>query len=78
MPETRNFLAAPPLRRKWFDLNAIRLALATPAIAPVVLTFFLATLGFASFEVTLSLLNQHALHLRTTTISLSSPTSARC
>jgi MFS family permease len=63
LPETRNFIAAPPLERKWFDLHAIRTALSNPAIAPVVLTFFLATLGFASFEVTLSLLNQDALEL---------------
>jgi MFS family permease len=64
LPETRDFLTAPPLSRKWLDPHALRTALGTPAIAPVVLTFFLATLGFASFEVTLSLLNQDALGLR--------------
>ncbi len=64
LPETRNFLAAPPLKRGWFDLHATRVALTTPAIAPVVLTFFMATLGFASFEVTLSLLNNEALGLK--------------
>jgi MFS transporter, DHA1 family, tetracycline resistance protein len=63
MPETRNFLTAPPLDRKWIDLRAIGHVLHNPAIAPVVLTFFLATLGFASFEVTLSLLNRQALKL---------------
>jgi MFS family permease len=63
MPETRRFDTAPPLDRKWFDPRAVRLALSNPAIAPVVLTFFLATLGFASFEVTLSLLNKDALGL---------------
>jgi MFS family permease len=63
MPETRNFAAAPSLTRKWLDLGATRTALTNPAIAPVILTFFLATLGFASFEVTLSLLNRDALGL---------------
>ncbi len=63
MPETRNFALAPPLDRKWFDPGAIAKALSTPAIAPVVLTFFLATLGFASFEVTLSLLNADVLEV---------------
>jgi MFS family permease len=62
--ETRDFVAAPTLERKWFDTKALRWALTTPAIAPVVLTFFLATLGFASFEVTLSLLNRDALGLK--------------
>jgi MFS family permease len=63
MPETRNFETAPPLDRKWIDPHAIAGVLRNPAIAPVVLTFFLATLGFASFEVTLSLLNKEALKL---------------
>ncbi|MFO0928794.1 MAG: MFS transporter [Gemmataceae bacterium] len=63
LPETRNFLAAPTLDRRWLNLRAMRLALSNPAIAPVVLVFFLATLGFASFEVTLSLLNKDALRL---------------
>lgn len=64
MPETRDFASAPSLVRKWLDLSALRTALTTPALAPVVLTFFLATLGFASFEVTLSLLNKQTLELR--------------
>ena len=63
MPETRNFETAPPLDRRWIDLHAFHQVLRDPAIAPVVLTFFLATLGFASFEVTLSLLNRNALGL---------------
>jgi MFS family permease len=62
MPETRRPGAAP-LDRKWFNWHGIQLALRTPALAPVVLTFFLATLGFASFEVTLALLNKDALGL---------------
>jgi MFS transporter, DHA1 family, tetracycline resistance protein len=63
MPETRRFGAAP-LARKWFDTQAIRNVLRNPAVAPVVWTFFLATLGFASFEVTMSLLNRDALRLQ--------------
>ncbi len=63
LPETRRFDTAPPLKRKWFDTQAIRLALGNPAIAPVVWCFFLATLGFGGLEVTLSLLNRDALGL---------------
>jgi MFS family permease len=62
LPETRR-PGARPLDRKWFNWQGVKLALSTPALAPVVLTFFLATLGFASFEVTLSLLNKDALGL---------------
>jgi MFS transporter, DHA1 family, tetracycline resistance protein len=62
LPETRKFDAAPPLERRLVNWSAIRLALASSAIAPVVLTFFLATLGFGAFEVTLALLLKDALH----------------
>lgn len=65
MPETRQFDAAPPLSRGWFDLRALRIVLASSAVAPVVLVFFLATLGFSGFEVTLALLNEEALGLTT-------------
>src|SRR5262249_30051527 len=58
---TRRCARAPPLERRWFDPGAILDALMSPAIGPVVLTFFLASLGFASFEVTLALLNQEVL-----------------
>jgi MFS family permease len=63
LPETRRFGEAPVARRKLLDLSAWGRALRTPAIAPVILTFFLATIGFASFEVTLALLNRDVLHL---------------
>ncbi len=62
LPETRQFRAGP-IDRKWLNWNGVRLVMHTPALAPVVLTFFLATLGFASFEVTLSLFNKDALKL---------------
>lgn len=54
--ETRHFGERPPLARKWLDFSGWRFALANAALAPVVLTFFLATLGFGGFESTLSLL----------------------
>lgn len=61
LPETRRFEAAPPAPRRWLDLAAMKWALASSAIGPVILTFFLATLGFASFEVTLALLLKDAM-----------------
>jgi MFS family permease len=61
LPETRKFDAAPPVERRLVNWSALRLALASTAIAPVVLTFFLATLGFGAFEVTLALLLKDAL-----------------
>jgi MFS family permease len=63
LPETRHFEEAPPLRRRWFDLRATRDVLSRPALAPVVLTFFLATLGFGGFEPTLALLIKDTLGL---------------
>ncbi|MBY0233256.1 MAG: MFS transporter [Gemmataceae bacterium] len=63
MPETRDFASAPPARREWLDLRAFGESMRNPALAPVMLTFFMATLGFASFEVTLALLNKDALGL---------------
>ena len=62
LPETRH-TGGPVLERRWLNLHGWRIALATPAIAPVVITFFLATLGFGSFETTLSLINRDALRL---------------
>jgi MFS family permease len=63
MPETRHFEEAPPLVRRWFDWRATRNVLRSPALAPVVLTFFLATLGFGGFEPTLALLIKDTLYL---------------
>jgi MFS family permease len=61
LPETRQFDQASPVNRKWLDVRALRQALASPAIGPVMLTFFLATVGFASFEATLALFLQDTL-----------------
>jgi MFS family permease len=55
LPETRKFVEAPPVGRGWINWSALRWALGSSAIGPVILTFFLATLGFAAFETTLAL-----------------------
>lgn len=64
MPETRDFSVKSDFVRQWFDLRAARHVLSSRAVAPVVLTFFLASLGFASFEVTLAKLNSDVLQLK--------------
>jgi MFS family permease len=64
LPETRRFSEAPAPLRRWMAFSGWKLALASLAIGPVVLTFFLATLGFGGFESTLSLLLQDAFVLR--------------
>ncbi|MCI0639503.1 MAG: MFS transporter [Gemmataceae bacterium] len=56
LPETRRLDTAPASTRRWFDPAALARALANTAIGSVILTFFLATLGFGAFEVTLALL----------------------
>jgi DHA1 family tetracycline resistance protein-like MFS transporter len=63
LPETRHFGEAPPLQRRWLDWRATRDVLSQPALAPVVLVFFLATLGFGGFEPTLALLIKDSLQL---------------
>jgi MFS family permease len=56
LPETRRFETSPTARRKIIDFSAVRKALGSAAIGPVILTFFLASLGFGAFETTLALL----------------------
>ncbi|HZZ80120.1 MAG TPA: MFS transporter [Gemmataceae bacterium] len=53
--ETRQFGSEPVLRRQLFDIAAIHKTLLDSAVGPVILTFFIASLGFGSFEVTLAL-----------------------
>jgi MFS family permease len=53
--ETRVFGGATIGRRTLFDWTATRNVLTNPAVGPVILTFFIASLGFGSFEVTLAL-----------------------
>ncbi len=55
LPETRVPGAESVVRRHLLDPSGIRFALANPAIGPIILIFFLASLGFGSFEVTLSI-----------------------
>src|SRR5205807_3680372 len=62
MPETLRAGSAPGHRRGWLNLSGLRLALNTPTVGLLILTFFLSTLAFASFEPTLALLTQDVLH----------------
>jgi MFS transporter, DHA1 family, tetracycline resistance protein len=57
MPETRRPDVLSP-RRNWFDVRGTRSTLRTPTVGVLVLTFFLATFGFAQFEATLALLTK--------------------
>jgi MFS family permease len=62
LPETRRFGEAT-VQRKWIDWRGLQEAFQSAAIWPVVLTFFMATFGFAMFEPTLALLIRDALGL---------------
>ena len=62
LPETRRFETEPPLARGWLNFAGMGKALASSSIGPVILTFFLATLGFGAFEVTLALLLKDSFH----------------
>jgi DHA1 family tetracycline resistance protein-like MFS transporter len=60
MPETlRPGVSAG--RRNWLNLSGIRLAFQTPTVPALILTFFLSTLAFASFEPTVALLAKDLL-----------------
>jgi DHA1 family tetracycline resistance protein-like MFS transporter len=63
LPETRRFAERPPIERRVVNFSALRYALTSSALAPVVLVFFLATVGFAGFESTLSLLLENVLKI---------------
>jgi MFS family permease len=62
LPETRTLRSAA-FDRKWIDVRAFRSALSQPVVGAVVLTFFLATLGFGAFETTLAMMNRDLLGL---------------
>lgn len=65
MPETRRFdVAATEKGRP--KLATVFRVLRDPGIGPVILTFFLATLGFGSFEATLAMLLEDVLGLKRT------------
>lgn len=55
LPETRVATEVSTARRRLMDWSAIQHALADASIGPVILTFFIASLGFGAFEVTLAL-----------------------
>jgi hypothetical protein len=63
LPETRRFEEAPPTPRRGVNLAALRVMTSDRVIGPIVLTFFLATLGFAAFETTLALLLKEVVGL---------------
>lgn len=63
LPETRKFNTAGTARG-WIDFGVIGKALRSPAIGPVILVFFLASLGFSSFEVTLAMVNRDSLGVK--------------
>jgi MFS transporter, DHA1 family, tetracycline resistance protein len=58
MPETLVPGVETGLRRRLLDLSAIRFACTSSAIGPVILIFFMASLGFGAFEVTLAVFLQ--------------------
>jgi MFS family permease len=61
MPETLRPGSTSGHRRGWLNWSGLRLALNTPTVGLLILTFFLSTLAFASFEPTLALLTQDVL-----------------
>jgi MFS family permease len=63
LPETRTSGAPSTARRTWIDMSAWKFAFSSTAIAPVILIFFLATLGFGGFETTLAMLLRDVVHL---------------
>jgi MFS family permease len=61
LPETRR-PGVPGHHRGWLDTGRLLRTLKTPTVGLLVLTFFLATLAFAMFEATLSLLTKDVFH----------------
>jgi DHA1 family tetracycline resistance protein-like MFS transporter len=59
LPETRQPGRRVP-HRGWLDWHSLLATLRTPTVGLLVITFFLATFGFANFEATLSLLTKEA------------------
>lgn len=61
LPETRRFEDATQVRPRGSRFAALQVMFGNRSIGPIVLTFFLATLGFAAFEVTLALFLKEVL-----------------
>jgi len=64
LPETRSSAFATRSTRRILDLSAWKMALTTAAIGPVVLTFFLATIGFGAMESTLARVIKDTLEIK--------------
>lgn len=62
LPETR-VPGVPGRERRLLDVGTMRRVLANPLLGPVVVVFFLASLGFGGFETTLALINRDTLQL---------------
>ncbi len=62
LPETRVFNGDSTTRKHILDPSALHHALTDSAIGPVILVFFMASLGFGAFEVTLSLFLRDTFH----------------
>jgi MFS family permease len=61
LPETR-FAGRPTERRGWLNVHQLWETLRTPTVGLLVMSYFLATFGFANFEATLSLLTKAAFN----------------
>jgi MFS family permease len=64
LPETRSFPGAGRSTRRIIDFSAWKLALTTSSIGPVILTFFLATVGFGAMESTLARIIKDTLEIK--------------
>lgn len=62
LPESLSADSRTP-RHDWFDLANFRLALSAPAVASLINVFFIATVAFAMFESTLSLVSSSVFGL---------------
>lgn len=61
LPETRKLGEESPRVHRGFQIDRFKAALANPAIGPVILTFFLTSVGFSAFEVTLALFLENTM-----------------
>ncbi len=64
LPETRTSAFATRTARRIFDFSAWKMALTTASIGPVVMTFFLATVGFGAMESTLARVIKDTLEIK--------------
>jgi len=62
MPETRR-AGGPHQRKDLFSVGRTMEVLKSPALGPLILTYFLAIFAFANFEATLSLFSEYVFHM---------------